>query len=735
MKKKLHRTGNKNLKFLIPFILLLFINNIAKSQCLANCTVSYNLNGNVSFNNTSTYIPGATTFTWYFGDGGASTQVSPNHTYASNGTYTVYLGITSGTVPPVCSSTMAVVVTVTNSPCNLPINAAFTGTAGLAGTYTVNSTSTGTTGGASYIWYWGDGSTATGPNASHIYGSNNWYQISLKINDGVCNDSTFQWINISTVGCSLSASFSSTNGLNGLVNFSSTTTGTVPGTNYSWNYGDGNSGSGIAPSHVYLNNGSYTVSLLASNPNGTMAPICTSSSWTTVSVVNATCNILASFTNTNGPAGTRTVASTSTGTNLSTTYQWYWGDGGTASGQNASHTYTANGSYNVSLVINNGGNCIDSTNQWLTISNITCSITANFSYTSNISGLVNFASTSTGTIPATTYTWNYGDGSTGSGAVTSHTYSNPGIYNVSLMAYNPNGTLNPVCFGSYTTAVVVNCNVNAAFNYTVGPGGVVNYASTSTGTIPGSSYFWDYGDGGFGTGLTSTHTYSNGGIHSVALSVANGSFCVDSVNQSVNVNTLPCTANSNFTVVYSGTPLFWNASPAYYGNVINAIWYWGDGSSDNALYPSHTYSAAGFYNVCLSVTVSCALTSSNCSAYSIFKTSAPVDVSQAMVYISVVPNNSTGIKKMAEENASVNLFPNPTDGKLNIKINNINYDTKTAGIEVYDVLGKMVYSKGIETVSGSIDKTLNLEHLSNGSYYVRVKTDYKTYQSRLILNK
>src|SRR5690606_7061069 len=51
------------------------------------------------------------------------------------------------------------------------------------------------------------------------------------------------------------------------INFSTFTTGNGPYT-YIWDFGDGNTGAGTAPNHVYANSGVYTVSLIATDANG-----------------------------------------------------------------------------------------------------------------------------------------------------------------------------------------------------------------------------------------------------------------------------------------------------------------------------------------------------------------------------------------------------------------------------------------------------------------------------------
>ncbi|UAY52758.1 PKD domain-containing protein [Ferruginibacter albus] len=71
-----------------------------------------------------------------------------------------------------------------------------------------------------------------------------------------------------------------------------------------------------------------------------------------------------------------------------------------------------------------------------------------------------FLNTSTGTIPSTAYTWNFGDGDTSSQINAAHNYKGAGIYNVSLRAFNP-----PSCFTNYSQTVTIVPKPIASFDF------------------------------------------------------------------------------------------------------------------------------------------------------------------------------------------------------------------------------------------------------------------------------
>jgi len=168
---------------------------------------------------------------------------------------------------------------------------------------------------------------------------------------------------------------------------------------------------------------------------------------TTPPVVNFTANTTA------GPAPL-TVRFTDTSTGNPTAWLWSFGDGATSTERNATHTYTAAGTYTVNLTVENaaGSDSVVKAN-YITVTAAPVAPAANFTAnvtTGNAPLTVRFTDTSTGS--PTAWSWSFGDSNTSTEQNPTHTYTVPGIYNVSLTATNSAGS-NTTTRAGYITVV------------------------------------------------------------------------------------------------------------------------------------------------------------------------------------------------------------------------------------------------------------------------------------------
>ncbi|MFO1305263.1 MAG: PKD domain-containing protein [Burkholderiales bacterium] len=124
-----------------------------------------------------------------------------------------------------------------------------------------------------------------------------------------------------------------------------------------------------------------------------------------------------------------------------TSYAWTFGDGGTSTAANPSHTYALSGTYTVALTVTGpGGSNTQTRTGYISIAAappvaaFTADVTA-----VQAPGTVAFNSGgSTGTIAS--YAWTFGDGTTSTAANPSHAYTTPGVYTVALTVSGSSGS-------------------------------------------------------------------------------------------------------------------------------------------------------------------------------------------------------------------------------------------------------------------------------------------------------
>jgi PKD repeat protein len=201
-----------------------------------------------------------------------------------------------------------------------------------------------------------------------------------------------------------------------------------------WDFGDYNTSTDQNAMHIYNTPGTYSVSLTVTNAHGT-------NTLTDVNYITVNPVPVAAFTHT--PAsGTipLQVDFTDQSQYGPTSWSWTFGDGGTSSSQNPSHTYSEPNLYTVTLTASNtyGSSVITKTGCVLArapqpIANFTQDVTYGQSPLS-----VSFTDTSTG--QPTSWLWNFGDDSNSVQQNPSHQYSSAGNFLASLTVSNSTGS-------------------------------------------------------------------------------------------------------------------------------------------------------------------------------------------------------------------------------------------------------------------------------------------------------
>jgi gliding motility-associated-like protein len=463
----------------------------------------------VDFLNTSV---GGVDAIWTFGDGGASNAFSPNHTYINLGTQdSIYVVQLIMSTPSGCADTASAPITVASRVNAIFSHNAVPGCAPLAVDFTNSST-----GADNYLWDFGDGSTSVALSPSHTYVNTTLFLQSRTVrliaySDAGCSDTLSQQILVyPTPDFTFVAQPDS-----GCSPHTVTLPSVVGAVSYAWDFGDGTSGSGPSPSHIYFNNTAadliFPITLVASNAFG-----CTDTTYDEVTVYPVPDAQLLVAPLSGCHPFTATITNLSTG---ATAYDWSYGDGSDSDTLVSAHTHTwynyagTNAiTYPIALTATNAQGCSS-----IASSQVQVFPAVNAVFVADSVGCaplpVQFANVSAG---ASTYSWSFGDGQTSDAAAPTHVYTGQGLNDI-LFDIQLTATSSFGCSDTATATILIHPQPIAQFipNTQAGCQPLpVNFQDLSIGAV---GLEWSFGDGtttSGGPGATS-HTYINSGTDPV----------------------------------------------------------------------------------------------------------------------------------------------------------------------------------------------------------------------------
>jgi hypothetical protein len=92
------------------------------------------------------------------------------------------------------------------------------------------------------------------------------------------------------------------------------------------------------------------------------------------------------------------------------------------------------------------------------------------------------------------------------------------------------------------------------------------------------------------------------------------------------------------------------------------------------------------------------------------------------------PNCTLGVNYFQNEEM-INIYPNPSNGQINIKINKF---VGKVNLQIIDLNGRVVYS--LKNTDFNVEKSINLNNLESGMYLVKIEGDELNYTKKIILN-
>lgn len=368
---------------------------------------------------------------------------------------------------------------------------------------------------------------------------------------------------------------------------------------WTWDFGDGTSSNAQNPSHVYNTAGKFDIMLTAETMDGCVAKLNLKEG------VKAGQPGKAQFSATplNGCRSVpRHFSDASSG--AITSWNWYFGDGGTSTEQNPDYKYMDTGTFTVKLKVFNNG-CADSLEyiDYMHIIPPVARITKEVNCADPYN--VSFKNRSVGD---KTWQWDFGDGTTTTVKNPTHRFSSTGSYAVTLVVSNDSCTdviRDTVYVIDQSPQVQVSSSKTTFCRLDT-----ITFFINNYDTALVRSYAWDFDDGeitGFGAFQdTITHVYKESGVYRPRLFLRDKMPCIDTIPVAAIIIHGP---EADFTFqdsVCLGTTTILKTQISTYNDepIVKYAWEYGDGTTEEVANGPfvHTYDFPGKYAIKLNVT-------------------------------------------------------------------------------------------------------------------------------------
>lgn len=251
------------------------------------------------------------------------------------------------------------------------------------------------------------------------------------------------------------------------------------------------------------------------------------------------------------------------------------------------YTFPGPGTYEVVMQTNPGGACPDEARDTILVSQFSpaefvpipsgrCALDHRF---------VSFVAD---TVPVL---WFFGDGTTSTDVLPTHTYNTDGTYTVTLIT-NPQD----ICPDTASRALWAGREYVAAFAL---PDSICGNTISPTGvTENAASFHWQWGDGTPGDTIrTPTHTYAQPGVYTVIFTVDEGTACESADTQTVVTREAPLADFSIASWDCNGVLNLSNESQ----NAVRYLWQFSDGTTSDEETPVKLFGTAGRVSITLIV--------------------------------------------------------------------------------------------------------------------------------------
>ncbi|MEO6132284.1 MAG: plastocyanin/azurin family copper-binding protein, partial [Saprospiraceae bacterium] len=307
----------------------------------------------------------------------------------------------------------------------------------------------------------------------------------------------------------------------------------------------------------------------------------------------------------------------------------------------------------------------------------------------------------------TSWHWDFGDGFTSDQKNPIHRYSDAKLYITCLTISDSHG-----CTDKFCDKISINAYAcEAAFDYQQNGLDLIFY-NTSDVSDPTVSASWTFGDGNTSSQADSILHQYNLGLYEVCLSITSTG-CVDTHCEILDL-TNSCLAMSARYIAepVQGNPYAYQFTDMSSGTVDSRLWGFGDGQISTVQNPSHIYSQAGAYTVCLMI---------------LNPDGTCIDSECRTLFVGTTgTRDEDGIMK------KLKVYPNPSsseDPQVNISGFRSTEIGHNAILILYGMNGQILKQENF--IPGELNK-VELPAIS-GMYYLQIVTDKSRYGAMVVV--
>lgn len=570
-------------------------------------------------------------YTWNPGDGTKNLLgVKVIHTYAKGGIYPAILTVDDKKGLPNSISQETVKIVINERPI-AKAGKDKTVCAGNLVIFDASESEDPENGRMKYEWKFSDGKEMSGVNIARIFKKGGVYSAILTVTDDsdlVGGNSDKDQIIIHVIESPVAnAGEDQVICAGHMIYFDGTRSTDVDGlvNSFEWDFGDGITGGGATPSHVYEKAGKYRVSLRIT---GDQVGNCdyTDSDYMIVTVHEAPVSSFACPTDFPMGETVRFDATQSSGNGANIIkWEWNFGNGQTSTIENPTHTFIKAGSHIITLTITTDSQT--QCNKTVSRKSININAPPKAITGDNIFGGVNQVITLDGSKSydpdgaISLYRWDLGDGTIDNGMEISHQYSKPGVYKVLLLVQDNTDLINNIDTQQLTITInhppepVISIiskdktrpQHESHFLGTFCMNEKIHFSGAESKDAEGNiaQYSWTFGDGTSGTGKEIVHQYKSFGEYIVNLIVDDASQVNNSKTQCaalLKINHPPVSDPGHDRLVSAGEKIVFDGSGAYDpdGQIVRYTWTF-NGVQVNGKKVSHIFKKPGQYKIGLSV--------------------------------------------------------------------------------------------------------------------------------------